>query len=98
MRQQCMQEWRKIRQQLKQSEKNSLRKMGDDKNASAKYSNDSMIKMDGVSNTSAINTGNIETRNNGDINMTLLLPLQLLLATRKETRIKTKQHQQKLNI
>ena len=78
--------------------KNSLRKMGDDKNASAKYSNDSMMKMDGVSNTSAINTGNIETRNNGDINMTLLLPLQLLLATRKETRIKTKQHQQKLNI
>jgi len=72
--------------------------MGDDKNASAKYSNDSMMKMDGVSNTSAINTGNIETRNNGDINMTLLLPLQLLLATRKETRIKTKQHQQKLNI
>jgi hypothetical protein len=41
--------------------------MGDDKNASAKYSNDSMMKMDGVSNTSAINTGNIETRNNDDI-------------------------------
>jgi hypothetical protein len=47
--------------------KNSLRKMGDDKNASAKYSNDSMMKMDSVSNTSAINTGNIETRNNDDI-------------------------------